>query len=200
MITGNHTLSDQALAWVIDAVQPGATVLSAERLKGGVSSIVHGITLLAGGKERHVVLRQIDNADWLRSQPDVARQEAESLRKAALADGDRTPALITFDETGSLSGMPSLLMSRLEGEVVLEPADRSRWLDGLASELAVLHGIEADDHPWTFAPYADTSKLDTSAWTSIPDAWQTAVSIVTGPNVLFIGIIIPATSCERMAR
>ncbi|MCR2806954.1 phosphotransferase family protein [Paenibacillus soyae] len=183
--TGNHTLSDQAAAWVIDSIQPGAAVVSAERLKGGVSSVVHGITLLADGNERHVVLRQIDNADWLQSQPDIARQEAESLRKALLAGGGRTPALLAYDETGSQSGMPAVLMSRLEGRVVLEPADMSLWLDGLARELALLHGIEAEDHAWTFGAYADASKLDASRWTSIPEAWKTASAIVTGHRPAF---------------
>ena len=53
LIPGNHTLSEQALAWVIDAVQPGAKIVSADRLQGGVSSHVHGITLLAEGKEKY---------------------------------------------------------------------------------------------------------------------------------------------------
>ena len=48
-----------------------------------MSSIVHSITLMVLGVESKVVLRQFDNADWLKQEPDLALHEAESLRWAA---------------------------------------------------------------------------------------------------------------------
>lgn len=174
-----NSLSEQARKWVVDAVHPSATIFSVNPLKGGISSLVHGITLLADGIEREVVLRQIDNNDWLRSQPDVTVQEAASLQRAARATGVQIPELIAFDESGNSCGMPAVLMTRLEGEVDLEPMALDRWLDGLAAALVKLHLIEPDDFPWTFRPYSDASKLDTSAWSKIPEVWQAAASIVT---------------------
>lgn len=176
----NEGVSDQAAAWVVDAVRPGAELVSAKPLRGGISSRVHRVTLRVDGKEKEYVLRQIDDEAWLRIQPDVAAQEAANLRRASAASAVPTPALVAFDGDGSRCGNPAVLMTRLEGEVVLEPYDRSRWLDGLAGALAAVHRIPWDDHPWGYAPYCDAATLDTTAWSTAPDDWRAAASFVAG--------------------
>ncbi|MFC6226394.1 phosphotransferase family protein [Paenibacillus allorhizosphaerae] len=186
----NNVLSDQALEWVIHAVHPEANVLSIRRLHGGISSLVHGILLKVNGEERSVVLRQFDNAEWVREQPDLALHEAESLRRASQCVGVQTPKLIAFDETGSACGVPALLMTRLEGSVVLEPPDTVRWVDGMAEALARIHKVEAADYSRTFAPYCDAASLDTSSWSEYPAQWRAAADIVTGPRPFVINRFI----------
>lgn len=171
-------LSDRALEWVADSVHPEACVLSIERLHGGISSLVHRITLQINGELKPVVLRQFDNAQWVREQPDLVAREAESLRRASLAVGVNTPKIVAFDETGSRCGMPAVLMSELEGKVVLEPPDLSRWLNGMAKALSRIHQVEPIDFPWTFAPYCDASTLDTSSWSKFPGKWRAAADFV----------------------
>ncbi|WP_042162983.1 phosphotransferase family protein [Paenibacillus gorillae] len=180
----SHLLSEQALRWVIDAVHPDATVLAVKRLYGGVSSPVHSLTLSIDGQQRDYVLRQIDNKEWLQEQPDLTFREAESLRRASGISGVAIPEVIALDETGSSCGMPALLMTKLDGEVVLEPANLKHWVDGLAETLAKLHSGSSSDStgfPWTFAAYSDASKLDTSLWSKHPEEWQEAARIVLGP-------------------
>ncbi|MFC3769617.1 phosphotransferase family protein [Paenibacillus sp. GCM10012303] len=181
------TLSDHALKWVVDAVHPEAEVLSVERLFGGVSSPVHGVSLRVDGEVRYFVLRQIDNKEWLQEQPDLVVREAESLRRAAEAAGVRIPAVVAFDETGSRcgTGLPALLMTRLEGKVVLEPEDRFAWLNGMAQALIQIHDVKAGDFPWAFAPYCNAASLDTSSWSKVPDLWRTAAGIVTSERPAF---------------
>ncbi|GGG54814.1 phosphotransferase family protein [Paenibacillus radicis (ex Gao et al. 2016)] len=177
----SHLLSDQALRWVVNAVNPHANVLAVKKLYGGVSSPVHSLTLSINGQEQHFVLRQIDNKGWLQEQPDLTFREAESLRRASLISGVATPEVIAFDKTGSSCGMPALLMTRLDGEVVLEPANPLHWVDGLAETLAKLHSSDLAEFPWTFAPYSDASKLDTSLWSKHPEEWREAARIILGP-------------------
>jgi aminoglycoside phosphotransferase (APT) family kinase protein len=184
MIPINKTLSDRTLRWVINAVHPEASVLSVQQLHGGISSLVHSISLRVNGDERDVVLRQFDNAEWLRDEPDLAFHEAESLRRASQVVGVQTPKIVAFDETGSQCGTPAVLMTRLEGEVVLVPSDTARWVNGMAQTLARIHAVEANDYPWTYAPYSDALSLDTSSWSNVPDKWQAAVDIVMGTRPL----------------
>lgn len=181
MLPNDKPIPDRILKWAANAIHPDARVHSYEQLHGGISSIVHGISLSIGGKIVNVVLRQFDNAEWVRSEPDLAVREAASLRRASQAGGVLTPRMIAFDETGSQCGMPTVLMTRLEGKVVLAPDDLSGWLGGMAQSIARIHSAAApDDFAWTYAPYSDAASLDTSSWSKLPDKWKTAVDIVTG--------------------
>lgn len=182
----NKSLSDRTIRWVIDAVHPEATVISVQQLHGGISSLVHGISLNVNGEERSVVLRQFDNAEWVQDQPELAIQEAESLRRASRVVGVQTPTIVAYDETGSQCGAPAVLMTRLEGQVVLEPPDTALWLNGMAQALVKIHAVEANDFPWSFAPYSEAGTLNTSAWSKVPDKWQAAADIVMGPRPLFV--------------
>ncbi|WP_036745808.1 phosphotransferase family protein [Paenibacillus sp. UNC451MF] len=173
-------LPDHILRWVVDAIDPDASLVAEQKLQGGISSLVSGLTLRVNGVERAVVLRQFDNAEWVRDEPDLALREAESLRRAAQALSLQTPRLVAFDKTGTQCGAPTVLMTRLEGEVVLEPNNMTQWLDGMAEALTRIHAVDASDFPWKYKTYCDVSTLDTSSWSQIPDKWQIASNIVQG--------------------
>lgn len=169
------------LNWVVDSIDRGATVQSIRRLQGGISSIVHSISLKKNHHVKQFVLRQFDNAEWLREEPDLALHEAESLRWAART-GLPTPEIIAFDETGSKCGIPAVLMSQLEGCVDLKPQNLDLWLDGMAQSLVRIHRMEADNFPWAYFTYADIASLDTPDWSSCPELWNKAIHIVKGPQ------------------
>jgi aminoglycoside phosphotransferase (APT) family kinase protein len=173
---------DRMLRWVLDAVDPRATIVSAQRLPGGISSAVHRITLatMAHGVQ-NVVLRRFDNADWLRNEPDLARHESESLRWAQRT-GVPTPQIVAYDETGSNGGMPAVLMSHLQGSVVLRPRNPAAWLHGLAHALVRIHAVEADEFPWAYATYNDIAALQTPEWSRVPELWGAAINRVRGPR------------------
>ena len=85
------------------------------------------------------------------------------------------PLLLAADETGGKSGMPSILMSKVEGKVVLEPDDFLVWTDGLAKALSEIHRIEAQDFSWKYAPYMDRENVKIPEWTRKPDVWAVAL-------------------------
>src|SRR4029453_9183003 len=147
-------LSERLLKWVSDAVHPQAAVQSIHRLHGGMSSIVHSIVLQVNGVETKVVLRQVDNAEWLFEEPDLTLHEAESLRLAEQT-AVSTPRILAYDMTGDDCGMTALLMTHVGGPVVLQPPSMEPWLEGLAETLAQIHKVKADHFRWTYFTYKD---------------------------------------------
>ena len=175
------SLPGRLLEWVSASVSPDAEVLSVQRLYGGTSSLVHSILLRVGREQKQLVLRQFNNEEWLRQEPDLALHEAESLRLASRT-GLPTPKLVAFDETGRDCGVPAVLMTRLDGSVVLQPDNMEEWLDRLAAALARIHNLEAESFRWKYYNYQDLDALEPPAWTDLPDVWDIAVSVAKGPR------------------
>lgn len=181
-----ESIDRRALDWVIAAVRPGTEVAGAKLLQGGVSSVMHAVTLRSGEERLEVVLRRITDRDWLREEPDVVRHEADSLRVAA-ALGVETPQLLAFDETGDACGAPAVAMTRLAGAVVLQPEDMEQWLGGLAEALARVHGAPqpAPGHRWRYRAYEEPAAQRTPAWSAVPEAWAAGIAAVQGPRPAF---------------
>ncbi|MFC5467493.1 phosphotransferase family protein [Cohnella suwonensis] len=179
-------IGERALRWAADAVHPGAEALEVERLLGGVSTPIYRLKIRADGYERHVVLRLFEDAAWLKREPDLVRREAASLRRAALNDGVPTPRIVAVDESGDACGIPAMLMTRLEGRVVLEPSDMGEWLDGLSRAIVSVHRVEANDFPWPFEPYCEASMMDASSWSRSPEKWKLASAIASGARPAFV--------------
>jgi aminoglycoside phosphotransferase (APT) family kinase protein len=179
-------LDQQAAEWVASKVRPGAAVIGAEQLKGGVTSVVHAVTLQDGDERIEVVLRQITDRNWLREEPGLVRREAESLRLAGAAGLD-APELIAVDETGVQCGHPAVVMSRLAGEVVLQHDDLSQWLDGLAKALVRVHAapIPIAEHRWDYRAYEDAAARQVPAWSAVPEAWAAGIAAARGPQPAF---------------
>ncbi|WP_068774808.1 phosphotransferase family protein [Paenibacillus sp. FJAT-26967] len=170
-------LPDHVLQWVVNAADPQADVVSIQRLYGGISSLMHSITLNNSGIEKSFVLRQLTNKEWLSEEPDLALHEAESLRWAAQIQVP-TPEAIAFDGTGEASGVPAVLMTRLEGSVVLSPPDRELWVDGMAEALALVHRTDAEGFPWAHFRYNDPMTVQKPLWSRHPHLWEEAFKII----------------------
>lgn len=147
----------------------GVAIQSMERLPGSTSSILYEVKT----DNSTIVLRQFDNEEWLLEEPDLVQHEAASLQHAS-ANGLPAPSLIAFDETGKTSGLPSLLMTKVEGEVELLPDDFNKWADELAKILVAIHRITANDFPWVYASYTTRDEVEIPKWTKKPARWQTA--------------------------
>lgn len=175
---------ERVLRWVIDSVDPSATVVRVERLHGGASSLVHSVSLSVGSEARHFVLRRFDNERWLEEEPDLARHEAASLVLAAQSKANVT-RIVAFDETGSECGIPAVLMTWLEGAVVLNPPDRTVWIERLAESLAHVHTIDAGDFSWKYFTYYDIAGRETPTWTHFPEQWDVAIRLARQPRPSF---------------
>jgi aminoglycoside phosphotransferase (APT) family kinase protein len=181
----NHSSdpSPTTLRWVADSVGAGAAISAVSPLAGATSSVLHSIELIYQGHIVKTVLRQFVDAEWLAAEPDLARHEAESLKKAGSANVP-TPALVAYDEKGDECGAPSTLVTLLPGAVDLKPADFDHWLHGMAEALVCVHRIEAEDFPWEYFPYNDLEKLEVPGWSAFSEHWAKAIEIVLGPRPL----------------
>ncbi|MCQ6557553.1 phosphotransferase family protein [Paenibacillus mendelii] len=181
MNAAENTLTSRVKDWVVDSVGSDASITSVQRLHGGTASSMHNVTLRNAQGIQNVVLRQIDNAEWLSEEPDAALHEAESLKIALSADIP-TPEIIAWDETGSICGIPAVLMTKLAGTVDLQPVSRSHWLSGLAQTLTRIHAVEADGFKWNYFTYKELSALEIPSWSRHPELWPIAFDIVKGPR------------------
>lgn len=174
-------LSEETLVWIIKSIDTNGEVCSIKRLKGSTSSILHHITLQTGQVVKEVVVRQFDNQEWLKEEPDLALHEADCLRIASNAEVT-TPEIIAYDEHGTGCGVPKVLMTMLEGSVELKPNNRYVWVKGLAESLIKIHATEVADLPWTYFTYNNVSELKVPTWSSVPEAWRKVIGIVQGPQ------------------
>ncbi|GGR02230.1 phosphotransferase family protein [Deinococcus ruber] len=173
-------LPPHVLAWASRHLP--ATVQRVQQLPGSTSATLHRLDLQDGSA---AVLRQFDNAEWLKNEPDLALHEARSLEHAA-QDHVATPRLLAFDETGAACGVPTVLMSCLPGMVELNPPGLDGWLSELASTLAHLHQRSPQGFGWTYFTYQDVSSMQVPAWSGVPQAWASAIALVQGPRPSFV--------------
>jgi aminoglycoside phosphotransferase (APT) family kinase protein len=155
--------------------QLDVTVKSLRRIYGGASSLIYNVETEKGP----VILRQFDNEEWLREEPDLVLHESASLHIASRCVLP-TPLLLAADEMGGKCGMPSVLMTKVDGIVVLEPKDFHAWTDGLAKTLSEIHRIEATEFPWKYAPYMNRENIEIPEWTRKPDVWKSALDRLHG--------------------
>ncbi|WP_183072719.1 phosphotransferase family protein [Oceanobacillus bengalensis] len=175
------SLDSRVMNWVINNVDATAKAHSAYRLKGSTSSTLHLVKLVVNQKEKEVVLRQFDNKEWLKQEPDLVIHEAESLRIGTRVSIP-TPEIIAYDETGIVNGIPMVLMSKVEGKVKLDITDRQAWLKGLADALVRVHEVDdVENLPWRYFPYNQQVGGHIPSWTKVPEVWDKAVSIIKRP-------------------
>ncbi|WP_062107187.1 aminoglycoside phosphotransferase family protein [Bacillus niameyensis] len=177
----SNQLSDQVQRWVEQSIHPQAKIKSTQRLKGGMSSVIQLVKLDIAGHEREVVLRQVHNEEWLAEEPDLAAHEAESLQHTQKIRIP-TPEIINFDIKGEECGIPTVLMSKLEGSVVLQPTNHEKWIEGLARTLAVIHEVEPAGFPWSYYTYKNVDSLDIPNWSAYPGKWRIINEIASGPR------------------
>jgi aminoglycoside phosphotransferase (APT) family kinase protein len=171
-------LSHHVRSWIEDIV--GGRVTSVGVVPGATSSMLHAIEVEIDGHRRSFVLRRFTDEEWVRREPDLAVREAASVQQAARA-GLPAPELVATDRDGSYCGVPATLVSKLPGEVVLQPANWQEWLDGLARAASQIHRVDAAGFRWKYRRYNDREALAVPSWSRQPEAWKRAIEIVQSP-------------------
>jgi aminoglycoside phosphotransferase (APT) family kinase protein len=171
-------LSENSRRWIEGAT--GSRVVSVAVLPGATSSLLHAVEVEGPTGRRSLVLRRFVNEKWVKAEPDVAAHEGTSLQHATRA-GLPAPDLIALDAAGEHCGVPTTLVLRLEGSVVLEPVDRKQWLRGLAETAARIHRVDAAGFRWKYRRYNEGVTLTAPRWSKQQDAWTKAIEIVEGP-------------------
>lgn len=176
-------LSQQITDWARAALGPGAQIEAVQPLAGATSSTLL-LLHLTGAPHKTAVLRLFTNQAWLSEAPHLARQEADNLRLASGA-GLAAPSVLAWDQTGTQTDIPAVLMTTVPGCVELRPPDYGRWLSELATALAQVHAIPAPDYPWQYFSYQDPVALALPDWTPQQDLWRTAMTAAQQPRPAF---------------
>lgn len=176
---------DRLLAWVEQTLGSSVRVVDCHRLTGGLTSIVHRLTVERNGRREDYVLRWwLPDAEWAQWIARAIPRETAILTKL---EGSNIPAprLIGSIADAALGG-PAVLMTRVPGDVLLMPRDRERWLRQMAEMLARIHALALDGDP--FESWLDRSQLTVPADASRADVWRDAIAIVAEERA-------PARSC-----
>ena len=177
-------------SWVAGAVGPGAVVVRARRLHGGVTSVVHGVDVDDVGGERHrLVLRTHPAGGHIEHEPEMVADEVRALRTLEAAGLDGVPRLVAADEDGRDAGRPAVLSTRLPGRPVLGGVDEERWVDGLADgvvrNVTALQAVDAAGlsayRPWH--EVGPGARVIPPQWAEDPAGWIRSMQAIV-PAVL----------------
>lgn len=157
---------------------PGASVVGAWPLVGGITSSVDAcVVQMQSGARVTVVLRRWRDRVEGPDAADRVHREAGTLRQLA-GTGVPAPELVAVDRDGECnSGQPSLLMTRVPGQVDLQPKDPQRWLQQLAGVLPVIHEAVVQAPP--FRLWMDVAKLSVPDWSARQALWRRSTSSTT---------------------
>lgn len=149
-------------------------------MRHGIASSVHAVMVLDGvGREQRLVLKICVRDDP--TERDQAGREAAILQ--IVAGGQvAAPRLVAVDREGEFCGRPSLLMTRLEGQVILRPRHIQSWIRGLAELLPQIHSVPAQRETLeVYATYGLPVAAAPPPSTAHRAAWEEAIARVAKP-------------------
>jgi aminoglycoside phosphotransferase (APT) family kinase protein len=154
-------------------------VVATRPLTGGLTSLVHELTVVRNGRRSRYVLRSfpLDNKhqDWR-----LGAVAAEARVLTALARSEVPAPRLVASTSDVAAGGPALLMTRVPGRVFLMPRDRDHWLRQMAQMLARIHELEpAGDG---FESWLDASTLTPPVDAARADLWREAFALVAEPR------------------
>ena len=171
--------------WVEQALGRGARVVATRRLTGGLTSLVHELTVAQSGRRSRYVLRSWspDNQhqDWV-----LRAVAAETAVLAALERSDFPAPRLVASTIDVASGGPALLMTHVPGRVLLMPRDRDEWLRQMAQVLARIHLLDGPGS--RFESWLDAGTPTTPADASRAEIWRDAFALAAEPRT-------PTRSC-----
>ena len=161
--------------WVEAALGPGARIVSAQQLRGGLSSVVHKLMIERDGETFAVVLKRPEVEE---DEPGDPTHEVtqEALILSRLEPFEWAPRLLAVDPSGEACGTPAILQTWLRGRTQVAPKAVGQWLRGLstATHAIATADIPADDLE-PFSPWLPNSEQP-PAWFSSPKRWQQSVT------------------------
>ena len=173
--------SVETLAWVAASMGRGSRIVGYRRLTGGVCSAVHRLTVERRGKRTFVVLRQYPGGLGLQGS---LEKEIANLGVVA-GSGLPVPSILATDVAGaSTGGAPSLLMTRLQGHVHLNPAEPRSWMTRIAEIAVLLHSLDLPAkmfRPWTDSWIAPLDGFQVPVDAQKPAVWKAAFGVMAAP-------------------
>jgi aminoglycoside phosphotransferase (APT) family kinase protein len=165
----------QLLAWVEQTLGSRARVVGWRRLTGGLTSIVHRLTVERNGRREDYVLRWwMPDGEWGQW---IARAVPVETAVLTQLEGSNIPVPHVIGSiTDAALGGPAILMTRVPGKMQLTPRDRQRWLRQIARMLARIHALTLDGKP--FESWLDRTQLSPPPDASRAEVWREAIALV----------------------
>ncbi|MFJ9003625.1 alpha/beta fold hydrolase [Streptomyces canus] len=157
--------------WVAKQLPEGRSVVDSGFLSGGWSSQMRRLTL---DDDTGLVLRSFVKPFFRQHAPGLLGREASVLALLAEADGVPAPEPVAVDATAEHCDHPSLLMSRLPGQVRVDEEDLERRLDLLASQLVRIHRVVPEERPRTYQAWTRPEKVQGVRG----PLWERAVDVI----------------------
>lgn len=174
--------SVETLAWVAASMGRGSRIVGYRRLTGGVCSAVNRLTVERRGKRTFVILRQYPGGLGLQGS---LEKEIANLRVVA-GSGLPVPSILATDVAGaSTGGAPSLLMTRLQGHLDLNPAEPRSWMMRIAEIAVLLHSLDLPAQifrPWTDSWIAPLDEFRVPVDAPRPAVWKAAFGVMAAPS------------------
>jgi aminoglycoside phosphotransferase (APT) family kinase protein len=137
----SDVLPADALGGIIEQIAPGAGLVRAWPLRGGISARMTALELrLPDGGTRRVIVRQ-PGSPGAAGDAQVAAYEHRVLQLVRSV-GVAAPAPLLLDESGTILPAPYLVVEFIDGEVEHSPADVAGFVGQVAAELARIHRID----------------------------------------------------------
>lgn len=142
-------LSAEQLERLREAIEPGATDVSARPLLGGVDTATYALRLERGGESRDVVVRVYRDWDGEQDAGTAVRRQ-HAVLGAVAAVSAAAPRPILADPDGDLIGEPLLVVSWIPGAPQTPTGHDDEWTEQLASAMAELHATPLSGLPNDF--------------------------------------------------
>jgi aminoglycoside phosphotransferase (APT) family kinase protein len=138
-----HPPSPDAVAVLLDQVSPGARLVRAQRLRGGLSCRMDRLDILrADGARWKISLRRFVG-HHRHATPEAAAYEFDVLKLLDSADV-AAPRPLLLDQEGDFFGVPAIVMTYLPGRPRFPTDKIDRWTEGLARALHDVHRVRPD--------------------------------------------------------
>ena len=170
---------ESTLRWLVDSLD-ARLVDTVEAMPGGSTCAMHRIGIvLRDGSTQTVVMRRYVLADRVGDATAVAAQEMRALEIVRQL-GVPTPEPLAGDPAASVTDVPTVVMSLVDGQPVWDTRAKRQWIAQIVTAMVALHEIDANDYLPAIARY-EQAVYEPPRWSERPAMWESAFQLFHGP-------------------
>lgn len=177
------TLPEQAVRWVLEALGPGSSLVSARHLSAGGWHVNHVLEIVDGRDRAYrLVLRRWARPGWEVDDPDYTADRETRVLDLLAQTAVPAPTVVAADPQGSRCDVPALLLTCLDGHPPssAETDDIDAFCSRLAETLAWIHdaGSLAQRQLEPYRLYYDRAHARLPGWIPATPIWEHAAAFV----------------------
>lgn len=167
-------------------LEVGERIVATRTLPGGITAEIQQLTIgTSAGATRHLVLRSYVAPYYLERAEATLNTEVSTL--SLLKDTDiMAPALLAVDPTGAQCEYPSLLMTYLPGQTILDDQGIAARIPLLARQLVAIHRLRPAQRPPIYETLTTADTVIVPARAN-PTTWTAAIDMIRKPTPPYDG-------------